>query len=187
MFWCVHNVKCVHSVSVTKTVFIVHCVYWVCVCVFCTLSSVQSVNMYCLYVNCFCFFALFGARSQEFHSPRHLRCGDVTIKVIWFDLIYLMHSLTWQPSATTKPWLMFWYSWRMCRLFNISLFLWDQNTFELRLLQELLQKQRQLADKMWPWTTKPVIGSMCIFVAIANNTLYGSKLSIFLLCQKFEY
>ncbi len=106
------------------------------VCVFCTLSSVQSVNMYCPYVNCcffflhclsicklllfFCtvwstvnapvqfflhclsigklfvvflhclsigklsvvFFALSGARSQEFHSPRHLCCGDVTIKVI---------------------------------------------------------------------------------------------------------
>ncbi len=29
--------------------------YWVYVCVFCTLSSVQSVNMYCPYVNC-CFF-----------------------------------------------------------------------------------------------------------------------------------
>ncbi len=26
------------------------------VCVFCTLSSVQSVNMYCPYVNCCCFF-----------------------------------------------------------------------------------------------------------------------------------
>ncbi len=37
---------------------------------------------------------------------------------------------------------------------------------------------------MWPWTTKPVIISTGIFVAIANNTLYGSKLSIFLLCQK---
>ncbi len=35
----------------------------------------------------FCFSALSGARSQEFHSPRHLCCGDVTIKVIWFDLI----------------------------------------------------------------------------------------------------
>ncbi len=73
-----------YSVLVTKYVFIVHCVYWVCVCVLCTLSSVQSVNMYCLYVNCFVFFALSGARSQEFHSPRHLCCGDVTIKVIWF-------------------------------------------------------------------------------------------------------
>ncbi len=36
---------------------------------------------------------------------------------------------------------------------------------------------------MWPWTAKPVISSTGIFVAIAKNTLYGSKLSIFLLCQ----
>ncbi len=26
-----------------------------------------------------------GARSQEFHSPRHMCCDDVTIKLIWFD------------------------------------------------------------------------------------------------------
>ncbi len=31
---------------------------------------------------------------------------------------------------------------------------------------------------------KTVVSYMGIFVAIANNTLYGSKLSIFLLCQK---
>ncbi len=37
---------------------------------------------------------------------------------------------------------------------------------------------------VWPWTTKPVISCWGIFVAIAKNTLYGSKLSIFLLCQK---
>ncbi len=52
-------------------------------CFFFTLSSVQSVsistvNMYIF----FFFFALSGARSQEFHSPRHLCCGDVKIKVI---------------------------------------------------------------------------------------------------------
>ncbi len=35
--------------------------------------------MYCLYVN--------WARSQEFHSSRHMCCGDMTIKVIWFDLL----------------------------------------------------------------------------------------------------
>ncbi len=64
MFRCVHNVKCVHSVLVTKTVFIVHCVYWVCVRVFCTLSSVQSVNMYCLYVNCFCFCTVWSTLSR---------------------------------------------------------------------------------------------------------------------------
>ncbi len=33
------------------------------------------------------------------------------------------------------------------------------------------------------WTTKPVISSMVIFEAIANNALYGSKLTIFLSCQ----
>ncbi len=36
----------------------------------------------------------------------------------------------------------------------------------------------------WPWTTKPVLSSTGKIVAIASNTLYGSKLSIFLLCQK---
>ncbi len=34
------------------------------------------------------------------------------------------------------------------------------------------------------WSTKPVLSRSGIFVAIANNTLYGSKLYIFLLCQK---
>ncbi len=34
------------------------------------------------------------------------------------------------------------------------------------------------------WSTKPVLSRWGIFVAIDNNTLYGSKLSIFLLCQK---
>ncbi len=51
----------------------------------------------CKYVLSICklflFFALFGARSQEFHSPRHLCCGDVTIKVIWFDLIWCLWPL----------------------------------------------------------------------------------------------
>ncbi len=32
---------------------------------------------------------------------------------------------------------------------------------------------------VWPWTTKPVLSRWGIFVAIAKNTLYGSKLSIF--------
>ncbi len=29
--------------------------------------------------------ALYGARSQEFHSSKHMCCDDVTIKVIWFE------------------------------------------------------------------------------------------------------
>ncbi len=34
------------------------------------------------------------------------------------------------------------------------------------------------------WSTKPVLSRWSIFVIIANNTLYGLKLYIFLLCQK---
>ncbi len=34
------------------------------------------------------------------------------------------------------------------------------------------------------WSTKAVMRSTGIFVAIFKNTLYGSKLYIFLLCQK---
>ncbi len=79
MYRCVHNVKCVHSVLVTKTVFIVYIeyVYVFLHIVFCTVCK-------CVLSICklFCFSALSGARSQEFHSPRHLCCGDVTIKVI---------------------------------------------------------------------------------------------------------
>ncbi len=39
-------------------------------------------------------------------------------------------------------------------------------------------------DNLWPWITKAVISSTAISVVIANNTTYGSKLYIFLLCQK---
>ncbi len=34
------------------------------------------------------------------------------------------------------------------------------------------------------WSTKPVLSHWGIFVAIANNILYGLKLYIFILCQK---
>ncbi len=37
---------------------------------------------------------------------------------------------------------------------------------------------------MCPWSTDAVISSTAIFVAITNNTLYGSKLYIFILWQK---
>ncbi len=40
------------------------------------------------------------------------------------------------------------------------------------------------AGHLWPWSTDAVISSTGIFVAITNNTLYGSKLYIFILCQK---
>ncbi len=42
----------------------------------------------------------------------------------------------------------------------------------------------QLQHEMCSCSTKAVISNTGIFVAIDNNTLYGSKLYIFLLCQK---
>ncbi len=39
--------------------------------------------------------ALYGARSQEFHSSRHMCCDDVT-KVIWFDL---WDHIPWRSSV----------------------------------------------------------------------------------------
>ncbi len=41
-----------------------------------------------------------------------------------------------------------------------------------------------IIPNMWLWSTKAVISNTGIFVAIANNTLYGSKLYIFILWQK---
>ncbi len=43
----------------------------------------------------------------------------------------------------------------------------------------IIKCSRRFSWHMWPWSTKPVLSSTGIFVAIANNTLYGSKLFIF--------
>ncbi len=40
----------------------------------------------------------------------------------------------------------------------------------------IIKCSRRFSWYMWPWTTKPVLSSMSMFVAIAKNTLYGSKL-----------
>ncbi len=54
-----------------------------------------------------------------------------------------------------------------------------------RILKKLLWEKCYLTTK-WTYVTldHKTSSSTGIFVAIANNTLYGSKLSIFLLCQK---
>ncbi len=49
-------------------VYIAHCHLY---------KSVCNGTVYMLIVS-----ALYGARSQEFHSSRHMCCDDVTIKVI---------------------------------------------------------------------------------------------------------
>ncbi len=40
---------------------------------------------------------------------------------------------------------------------------------------------------MWPWSTKAVISSTGIFVAIANNTLYGSQLAALRRCINHNF
>ncbi len=51
-------------------------------------------------------------------------------------------------------------------------------------LQYLICNLLFSVSHMWPWSTKAVISNTGIFVAIAKNTLYGSKLYIFSSCQK---
>ncbi len=36
-------------------------------------------------------------------------------------------------------------------------------------------KELWISIYVWPWTTKPVLSSTGIFVAIANDILYGQK------------
>ncbi len=97
---------CTYGVLVTKYVFIVHCVYWVYVCVFCTLSSVQSVNMYCLYVNCFVFCTVWSTLS---------RISLTKALVLWWcdnksDLILI---LIWSRATTHRRIKEFGYSCRI--------------------------------------------------------------------------
>ncbi len=57
-------------------------------CVFCTLSSVQSVNMYCPYVNCLLFFCTVWSTLVRISLTEALVLWWCDIKVIWFDLIW---------------------------------------------------------------------------------------------------
>ncbi len=70
-----------------------------CVCVYSAHYHLyKSVSMYCLYVN---YSALSGARSQEFHSPRHTCCGHVTIKVIYIYVYIWCVMITVSMSNNT--------------------------------------------------------------------------------------
>ncbi len=91
-----------HCLSICKLLlFFLHCLS-ICklLLFFCTVwSTVNAPVQFLFFLHCLSicklfvvFFALSGARSQEFHSPRHLCCGDVTIKVIWFDLIMIYNN-----------------------------------------------------------------------------------------------
>ncbi len=58
---------------------------------------------------------------------------------------------------------------------------WIQCNCSLSWIRRTLQRGENEIDwpyHMWPWTTKVVLSRWGIFVAIAKNALYGSKLSI---------
>ncbi len=57
-------------------------------------------------------------------------------------------------------------------------------TFKVSLDLFILISNDYLTFVTLAWSTKPVLSHWGIFVAIANNTLYGLKLYIFILCQK---
>ncbi len=90
------------GVLVTKYVFIVHCVYWVYVCVFCTLSSVQSVNMYCPYVNCCFVFCTVWSTLVRISLTKALVLWwcDNKSDLIWFDL---KRSVNVSTAAPERP------------------------------------------------------------------------------------
>ncbi len=83
-----------------------------------------------------------------------------------------------------------WDAWifirQYCFLLMQNYFKWSQIIWEIvgsTLIRKKLMQQYYGSEArnitvhwyMWPWTTKPVISSTGIFVAIAKNTLYGSN------------
>jgi len=65
--------------------------------------------------------------------------------------------------------------------YNSTHFCYIYYIHKLQLINALLCHSTYI---IWPWTTKAVLSCTGIFVAIANKTLYWSKLSIFILWQK---
>ncbi len=57
-------------------------------------------------------------------------------------------------------------------------------TFKVSFIYLFLISNDYLTFVTLAWSTKPVLSRWSIFVAIANNILYGLKLYIFILYQK---
>ncbi len=55
---------------------------------------------------------------------------------------------------------------------HIAVYIYNKN----KQVDRIEKERWTLMLDMWPWTTKPVLSRWGIFVAIAKNTLYGSKL-----------
>ncbi len=64
-------------------------------------------------------------------------------------------------------------------LFLVYILTVSDYTSHQSLMEQIYDTPRKNIN-MCPWSTEAVISSTVIFVAIDNNTLYGSKLYIFL-------
>ncbi len=102
----------------------------------------------------------------------HVPSQSLIMSLALFSVRYSKEAALWPALAHT---------WH---LFSVFIRLFSINVWPLWRCEEFWDALPSSVIKMWPWTTKPVISSTGIFVAIANNTLCGSKLLIFLLCQK---
>ncbi len=87
---------------------------------------------------------------------------------MFFLLLIQLFAICKRLCYLVRPWNM------------SSLNVWKQRFDHLSFSEKKIRQR----GHMWPWSTKPVLRSTGIFEAIANNTLDGSKLSMFLLCQK---
>ncbi len=94
------------------------------------------------------------------------------------DLHYKHQNLIIKISASASKFIFL----NKIKQFFFFIFSLYQTIWVLKSLMDKLWYKN--IKHMWRWSTKAVISNTGIFVAIANNTLYESKLLIFLLCQK---
>ncbi len=129
-----------------------------------------------------------------FPSPTSL-CLMVTLGTqihFFFKIILEQNELIyWSFFQICNAIWLTWDAWifirQYCFLLMQNYFKWSQIIWEIvgsTLIRKKLMQQYYGSEArnitvhwyMWPWTTKPVISSTGIFVAIAKNTLYGSNL-----------
>ncbi len=97
----------------------------------------------------------------------------IRIKFCSCDILYVVYVVLWFACLLqSKP------NW-LIPLWKVSCCFEAWYIFEMLSLSKWIPLKICTAYNMWHWSTKPGIGCTVIFVAIANNTLYGSKLLMF--------
>ncbi len=108
-----------------------------------------------------------------------------TISLATFPRLTALHLLSLSNLCHISVFLGHWDVWLALLLSTIyTSSIHSVFVLNMQIFNGLSEMQWFLWWYMCPWSTKAVISNTGIFVAITNNTLYGSKLYIFLLCQK---